>query len=775
MRKIVILAGVILVGIAGADISVSVSQHGDSATVRISPVDIGGYARIIACRDTIMSGVFDSVIVMDIPVPACGSLFVVWTPIETISTYDIVPLDSFKVMIPGGWFHIGADVGDSIWLVNSSADTGFVHRARPDRWVYVDSFTIRTIEEPCSLFARFVAAGGYEDSTLWELSEWEVDNPADALAGWNFRRAHSLDGSDVICSDPQMPVRNITFYEALAYAHWCGGTLPTRAQWEVAARLNTGWIFPWGDEFCIPDFPDSLTANVGDDFQCAPDTFGGGPGIPQAFVLDRSPAGCLSMGGNLAEWCLDAYSEGHYSLIDPLSPYLPAGVSDDRTASGGYYGVHHQYRASVFQRDPANPESRQAHIGLRVVWNNGDGIPNNWLADTFVFDTSAPETASVLVPHGCLMDWVPDSFAVVFTELVSGAVSITPDMPSNIYPRWNSVPGETLWIIKQAVDLAGVDSVCVDLSALEDTAGNSLGISAPVCVPLCGTCFDIFQQPGTLYCPVGCVAQGIVGVVNCSDIALEVDSLLTYPPFEILNDIVSISPGETTYLSVRFTPEYAGSVSVPLMLYGNFGFFSDHLLGWGCAQPFVVSQPPGIDFGETCDTTVCADFKILLNTCPGGQFEICDIRWTEGVHFQLGQINIGDTLTDSLVGRICLDSLGTGDMVDTLHITFCPVGGVCCDAAVVDIPVSASCFGTGCTPKTDVQAILADGTNSVLFSCIADEVKIFTRSGRFVVKLEPNAFGVVSWDLTDSDGNPVPAGVYYWVSGKTHGYIIVLR
>jgi len=768
----VITVLIALCSILWGDISVSIHQRGDSVDVRLEPIDLGAYILICGCAgETLMPGiVVDSALSIDFEIPACGSLTVRWTSIETVSVADVVPLDDYKVRIPGGWFRIGADVGDTIALVNSGADAAFINGARPDKWIFVDTFTVRTIEEPCSLYQQFIDYGGYSEQSYWKLHPPEVADPADSLIGW---LANIWSGPATACTEGMMPVRGVSLYEALAYAHWqFGGTLPTEAEWEIVTRMNTGRIFPWGDVFCIPDY--ILTANVGDAIQCDSDPFAGGPGYPEFFTGDISASGCMSLSGNLVEWCIDRFESNYYGLVNTISPVLAPSSGENSAVRGGNFNTGHRYRASVFARAGFAHDSRQPHLGFRIVWRNSNGVPDEWLENTYTFDSSAPDTLGLLLPHGCLMDWVIDSFAIVFGEPVSGSISITPDDPLNIYPRWNAVPGETLWIVKLADVTVPGDLICIDISGLTDTVGNPLDIIDPICVPLCGTCIEIIQIPDTLWSPQGCYAQAELQIVNCSMLSMTIDSIITYLPFEILGDISAIAADETASVYVRFTPECTGIISAPIIVYGDFGIYSDSLLGYGCDEPLATAQPLQIAFGEICDT-MCLDFQLIMNGCSEGMLEICDIYWTEDVNFNLNGILIGDTLYDSLSGQVCFDSLERGNQYDTLYFRFRPMGGVCCDNATISIPLSASCFGTACDPNTDIDAVLGNGTNFVEFSCIVEDVNIFDRWGRFVRKLEPDNFGVVEWDLTDKDRNLVPAGIYYWTSGKFKGDIIVLR
>lgn len=88
-------------------------------------------------------------------------------------------------------------------------------------------------------FAEFIADGGYARPELWLSAGWATVEAEGWEAplyweqrdhGWN---EFTLGGE--LPLQAAAPVCHISYYEANAYARWAGKSLPTEAEWEVAA------------------------------------------------------------------------------------------------------------------------------------------------------------------------------------------------------------------------------------------------------------------------------------------------------------------------------------------------------------------------------------------------------------------------------------------------------------------------------------------------------------------------------------------------------------
>jgi eukaryotic-like serine/threonine-protein kinase len=138
---------------------------------------------------------------------------------------------------------------------------------------------------------------------------------------------------DEVCSgslgrypEDNFPAVNVTWFDAQDYCEWAGGSLPTEAQWEKAARGTDGRLFPWGNEMPTCEF-----ANYKNCY--------GSKEIPAGELsLGASPYGALQMVGNVWEWVWDWYDSEYYWASPEANPPGPAVVEDEfRVQRGGSF------------------------------------------------------------------------------------------------------------------------------------------------------------------------------------------------------------------------------------------------------------------------------------------------------------------------------------------------------------------------------------------------------------------------------------------------------
>ena len=217
------------------------------------------------------------------------SLNAAWTPVE--QEFEGLTM----VQVPAGCFMMGSTdeqiEAAKVMMEEGDLMSAFLSSERPAHEICLDEpFWIDKYEVTNAEYARFVQAGGYENSDYWTEAGWQKRQEEEWAGPWAARDA----GDD-------QPVR-ASWYEAVAYANWRGVGLCTEAQWEYAARGPDGLVYPWGNEFnadYVAYYGNSnRTLNVGSHPEGA------------------SWVGALDMSGNADEWVLSANFAYPYSPDD---------------------------------------------------------------------------------------------------------------------------------------------------------------------------------------------------------------------------------------------------------------------------------------------------------------------------------------------------------------------------------------------------------------------------------------------------------------------------
>ncbi len=88
----------------------------------------------------------------------------------------------------------------------------------------------------------FMAAGGYGNPLLWLADGWARAQEENWQAPLYWRRQdgawHELTLNGLGALELDAPVCHVSYYEADAYARWCGKRLPREAEWELVAQTE---------------------------------------------------------------------------------------------------------------------------------------------------------------------------------------------------------------------------------------------------------------------------------------------------------------------------------------------------------------------------------------------------------------------------------------------------------------------------------------------------------------------------------------------------------
>lgn len=128
---------------------------------------------------------------------------------------------------PGGLVEIGAT--DGFYFDNET----------PRHRQWLEPFALANRPSTCAEYLAFIDDGGYRRPELWLSDGWDWVRASGATAPlyWFLEDGapeyYTLAGRRPI--QLHEPVAHLNYYEADAFARWCGKRLPTEAEWEHAA------------------------------------------------------------------------------------------------------------------------------------------------------------------------------------------------------------------------------------------------------------------------------------------------------------------------------------------------------------------------------------------------------------------------------------------------------------------------------------------------------------------------------------------------------------
>jgi len=149
-----------------------------------------------------------------------------------------------------------------------------------------------------------------------------------------------IKGNNLPAELANLPVVNVSYGEAAAYAKFAGKRLPTEEEWEYAARGPKSLVFPWGNGW------EKGRVNTFEQGNSGPVAVG-------RYAQGVGPFGTLDQAGNVWEWTA--------SVVPGTTKHLIKG--------GSFAALEAKPRPSI--RGKAEAKERRPNLGFRCAKDAG--------------------------------------------------------------------------------------------------------------------------------------------------------------------------------------------------------------------------------------------------------------------------------------------------------------------------------------------------------------------------------------------------------------------
>ena len=262
------------------------------------------------------------------------------------------PVKNIFIDIPKGFLHQGQDINENR-LVFDNETPSFLIRINEFK---VSKYPITEFE-----YLDFINNDGYINSKYWSQNglDWKNENDIKHPLYWFnisgiWYRKHF---NNIYKIGSNLPVCNISWYEAEAYCKWKNVRLIKESEWEYLSTNLGRSLYPWGNQE-----PNANICNVNNVNKFCENV--------NLYESGNNIVGVSQLIGNIWEWCAeDLYPYNNFTMDCIYKEMSYPFFGKKKICRGGCFAVSDFLIHSKY-RNAQEPDCQIQFIGFRVCLNS---------------------------------------------------------------------------------------------------------------------------------------------------------------------------------------------------------------------------------------------------------------------------------------------------------------------------------------------------------------------------------------------------------------------